>query len=179
MQSAMQRLSSGMQNQSCQSCQSGMSQLGQRLGQEGKKQGCQSCLSHQLSQLGAFRQGMCDGDKPGSCLSLYSALSFEVSQRESNSAGNATNYNRYGGETEMSANRTREEITGQMGLEGEMEVKTIAAETGQAGGISGSRNADIAHYEELSREAIENENLPIAYRQAIRRYFESIRPEER
>ena len=42
---------------------------------------------------------------------------------------------------------------------------------------SGVNAAQFAQYEKLSEQATEDENLPVADRQMIKRYFEDIRPQ--
>jgi len=60
--------------------------------------------------------------------------------------------------------------------DGETEVVVTSSQTGTAGKASGARAAGFQEYEELSRQAVEDETIPLAHRQTIRDYFERIRP---
>lgn len=68
-----------------------------------------------------------------------------------------------------------EAVAGMPG-EGETEITVTSSASGAVGKASGSREADFQEYEELSRQAVEDETIPLAHRQTIRDYFERIRP---
>ncbi|MCH8473629.1 MAG: hypothetical protein LAT55_00190 [Opitutales bacterium] len=69
-----------------------------------------------------------------------------------------------------------EHLQGMISSEGESEERTIAGQESSSSSRQGHRNIDPSEFSELSREAIENENIPLAHRESVRRYFEGIRP---
>lgn len=68
-----------------------------------------------------------------------------------------------------------EAVAGVQG-EGESEVVVSSSNVGSSAAVSAGRETTFQAYEELSRQAVEDESLPIAHRETIRTYFESIRP---
>jgi hypothetical protein len=68
-----------------------------------------------------------------------------------------------------------EQLTGVAG-DGESEVRTLADTQGSATAASVGREQAFAEYAELSKQAVADENLPLAHRRLIRTYFERIRP---
>ncbi len=77
--------------------------------------------------------------------------------------------------TELAAATSQESVTGQAG-DGESEKRTTSSTSGSGASAAGGKPASFADYAELSRKAVEDENLPLAHRQVIRTYFERIRP---
>ncbi|CAN5716972.1 hypothetical protein BH09VER1_BH09VER1_34290 [soil metagenome] len=78
-------------------------------------------------------------------------------------------------QTQLAAAATQESVTVQAG-DGESEKRTTSATSGSGASAAGGKPATFADYAELSRKAVEDENLPLAHRQVIRTYFERIRP---
>ena len=68
-------------------------------------------------------------------------------------------------------------ITGTAG-DGASETQTESTKDPHFEQTAGSVNsAQFAAYEKLSEQATQDENLPVADRQMIKRYFEDIRPQ--
>jgi len=61
--------------------------------------------------------------------------------------------------------------------DGESETTTVKTANGQAEAQRGTRTVRFQEYEKLSQQAIADEALPAAHREAIKRYFEKIRPD--
>jgi hypothetical protein len=90
-------------------------------------------------------------------------------------AGSAAGGDPLGEASELPAAAATEMFTGVAG-EGESEITVSSAETGVAVRVAGAREDAVSRFEELSRQAVTDESLPLAHRQAIRTYFEKIRP---
>lgn len=80
-----------------------------------------------------------------------------------------------GEQTNLAEARTQGAVNGTMG-EGESEVRTLSAGSGSGTAVPAGRQAAFSDYVELSRQAVEDENLPLAHRRLIQIYFERIRP---
>ncbi len=100
-------------------------------------------------------------------------------QQQGRGAGSDIAANKFGETTGLDVTRTQEFVSGQMTESGMSEItteKTLQPQLEQTS--DGTAEADFSVYEEMSRQAIEDENLPHSHRQSIRRYFESIRPKD-
>lgn len=80
-----------------------------------------------------------------------------------------------GEQTNLAEAKTQGAVNGAMG-EGESEIRTLSAGSGSGAAVSAGRQAAFSDYVELSRQAVEDENLPLAHRRLIQIYFERIRP---
>lgn len=147
-------------------------QPGQGQGQNQQGQGPGQSPGNQGSQ-GGGQQGS------GSGMSLGMPKLTEVlkQQQQGRGAGSDIAANKFGEATGLDVTRTQEFVSGQMTESGMSEITTEKTLQPQLEKTSdGTAEADFSVYEELSRQAIEDENLPHSHRQSIRRYFESIRP---
>lgn len=90
-------------------------------------------------------------------------------------AGTAPGGDPRGEETALAEAGLQESASGMIG-DGESETRTTSSASGSAGPTGASREAAFADYAELSRQAVEDESLPLAHRRVIRTYFERIRP---
>jgi hypothetical protein len=90
-------------------------------------------------------------------------------------AGTGTAGEPAGDATDLAAAGMTEQLTGVAG-DGESEVRTLADTQGSATAASVGREQAFAEYAELSKQAVADENLPLAHRRLIRTYFERIRP---
>jgi hypothetical protein len=88
--------------------------------------------------------------------------------------GLATSDNEAGESTAKLRGRN-EQLTGQLGDEGDTETETIRSDpTEQA--VQRSYREKYMEYQKLSEAVLESEPIPLGHRQTIRRYFEAIRP---
>lgn len=161
-ESAQKKDSSGM-------CKA-MGQLGQSMAKAGQCKSAQGRLSLQLAQLGQCKDGMCQGEGRG--MSLMPKLSQEKGGK---GAGSAVDPNREKDPTQSDAERSQENLTGLAG-DGESQVENMSSDAPGSEAPRQGRNGQFAQYEKLSQQAITDENLPIAYRESIRKYFEAIKP---
>ncbi len=172
---ALQQAQQGMKQGDPKKMGEGMNGLKQSFGNQAKRDAEKQRLSLQLSQMGQCKN--CLGE--GKCLAKGMSLIPKLAGKPGGKgAGSDTDLNRFGAETQLASNRTEEKLTGQLG-EGDSETTTEKTTEKMREAASGARQASFHQYEKLSREAVEDESIPLAHRQAIRKYFELIRPAEK
>jgi len=71
-----------------------------------------------------------------------------------------------------------EKITGKQSDSGETEIETTHSPEGEQAAQRDYRQ-NYAKYKKISESVLENEPIPLGHRQTIRRYFESIRPDQK
>ncbi len=81
-----------------------------------------------------------------------------------------------GDATNLAANLNKEQVTGQSG-EGESEFETSSSSEGRQEAQRGYKDV-YQKYKKMSDAVLESENIPLGHRQTIRKYFESIRPQQ-
>jgi hypothetical protein len=81
-----------------------------------------------------------------------------------------------GDATNLAANLNKEQVTGQAG-EGESEFETSSSSEGRQEAQRGYKDV-YQKYKKMSDAVLESENIPLGHRQTIRKYFESIRPQQ-
>jgi hypothetical protein len=81
------------------------------------------------------------------------------------------------GERTANLGGKQEKLTGQQSGEGETEVETIHSPEGSQEAQREYRQ-NYAKYKKISEAVLDSEPIPLGHRQTIRRYFESIRPDE-
>ena len=131
----------------------------------------------QLAQMGQCKDCLGTGKSLARGMSLIPKLATQKKEG-GKGAGSEIDPNRFGAETQIASHRTEEKLTGALDT-GDSEITTEKTNEKTRETISGARQAAFRQYEKLSREAIEDENIPLAHRQAIRKYFEMIRPAEK
>ena len=152
----------------------GLAGLKDSLGQQCQKQSQSHCLGMQLAQIGQCKNGMCNGS--GIKMGLPQ-LSLTKSLQQQHGAGTSVDPNRTGPATQLDASHQEMKITGTAG-EGASETQTESTTDPHFEQTAAGVNAaQFAAYEKLSEQAAEDENLPVAHRQMIKRYFEDIRPQ--
>lgn len=172
---AMQQAQQGMKQGDGKKMGDGMNSLKQSFGNQAKRDAEKQRMTLQLAQMGQCKE--CLGN--GQCLARGMSLIPKLANKPGGKgAGSDTDLNRFGAETQLASNRTEEKLTGQLG-EGDSETTTEKTTETMREAASGARQAGFHQYEKLSREAIEDESIPLAHRQAIRKYFELIRPAEK
>jgi hypothetical protein len=169
---AMNQTREGAQNKNASQMAQGMKSLGQCLSKAGQCQAAKARLGLQLAQLGQCKGGMGQCQNPGAGMSLVVKL---AQGKNGKGAGSEIDPNREKDPTDLGSQRSQENLTGAAG-EGESETETLSSDTPGSEAQREGRDAQFAKYEKLSQQAIADENLPPAYREAIRKYFEAIRP---
>jgi len=151
----------------------GLGGLKNSLGQQAQKQSQSHNLGTQLAQLGQCKNGMSNGS--GISMGMPQ-LSLTKSLQQQHGAGSTTDPNRFGAQTQLDASHQQMKITGTTG-DGASETQTESTNDPHLEKTASSMDkAQYAAYEKLSEQATEDENLPVADRQMIKRYFEDIRP---
>ncbi len=171
--SSLHQMQGALSNQDSSSMCKGLGGLKNSLAQQAQRQSQSHCLSTQLSQLSECKNGMCNGAgiKMGP-----PQLSLTKMLQEQKGAGTGVDLNRTGAATQIDASHQEMKITGMAG-DGASETKTESSPDPHFEQTASSMNASqFRTYEKLSEQAAEDENLPVADRQMIKRYFEDIRP---
>ena len=151
----------------------GLGGLKNGLAQQAQRQSQSHSLGLQLAQLSNCKNGMCNGS--GLKMGLPQ-LSLAKSLQEQKGAGSTVDPNRFGAQTQLDAGHQEMKITGTAGA-GASETQTESTnDPHQEKTAAGMNAAQFSAYEKLSEQATEDENLPVADRQMIKRYFEDIRP---
>jgi len=99
----------------------------------------------------------------------------EKSTSPSNNYGLSTSGNVLGEKTKFQANRKVEEITGNPG-EGPSEMESTHSPEGQQKSARAYKDS-YQKYKKMSEDVLDSEPIPLGHRQAIRKYFELIRPQ--
>jgi hypothetical protein len=78
--------------------------------------------------------------------------------------------------TNLNSSVNREQVTG-TGGDGDSDFETSSSSEGRQEGRRGYKEV-YQKYKKMSEAVLENEQIPLGHRQTIRRYFESIRPQQ-
>jgi len=153
----------------------GLGELKGSMGQQAQRQSQSHNLGTQLAQLSNAKSEMGEGKGGGIKMGLPQ-ISLAKSMGEQKGAGSDFDPNRTGAQTQLDANHQEVKLTGTAG-DGASETHTESTKDPHREQTAASVNAaKFAAYEKLSEEATQDENLPVADRQMIKRYFEDIRP---
>ena len=174
---AMQQTAQGMKQGEPKQMSDGLGGLKQSFGGQAKRDAEKQRLATQLAQMGQCKECLGTGKSLARGMSLMPKL---ATKRKRAAKARARRSIRIASvpETKIASNRTEEKLTGALDT-GDSEITTEKTNEKTRETISGARQAGFRQYEKLSREAIEDENIPLAHRQAIRKYFEMIRPAEK
>ncbi len=171
--SAMNQTRDGGQKKDPSEMSKGMSRLGKSLSKAAQCQAAKARLGLQLAQLGECKSGMGQGEGMGRGMSLVPKLSQQKGKGKG--AGSETDPDREKAAADIGSERSLEGLTGMAG-EGDSQVENLASDTPGSETPREGRGAQFAQYEKLSQQAIADENLPLACRESIRKYFEAIKP---
>ncbi len=129
-----------------------------------------------IKQLLDMELDALDESKAGECNSEFAIRGKkpQKSTSPSNNWGATTSGNVLGDKTKLQANRKVEEITGQPG-DGPSEMETTHSPEGKQKAARAYKES-YDKYKKMSEDVLDSEPIPLGHRQAIRRYFESIRP---
>jgi hypothetical protein len=177
MAQAMKGMKEGAKSGSSDPMSKAMDRMGRRLAQQSAADKQQQGLQKMMKQLGMAKSQLGKGMNIGQGLSMQAQAGRQPSDKPGSQAGSADGDNPFGDPTQLGSNRVLVKVEGMLG-EGDSETFTLRAEEGRAEGNSSISQAQFRRYEKQSQQAIENENLPFSHRQSIKRYFESIRPNE-
>ncbi len=173
--SALSQMQKGASNKDSASMGKGLDGLKNGLGQQAQRDAQSHNLGTQLGQLGEAKEGMGKGN--GGIKDGPPQLSLAKSMEKQKGAGTGSDPNRFGAQTKLDANHQDMKITGTAG-NGTSETQTESTPDPHNEQTASSVNASqFAAYEKLSEQATQDENLPVADRQMIKKYFEDIRPQ--
>ncbi|HEY3899511.1 MAG TPA: hypothetical protein VGM54_12900 [Chthoniobacter sp.] len=173
---ALQKMEQGMQNANNQQTSEGLDGLKKNFGDQAKRDAEKQRLATQLAQMGAAKDSLGSGKSVARGMSLLPRLAD--SKQHGNGAGSEIDPHRFGAETNIASNRTEEKVTGETS-DGDSVITTEKSREHSKEAPTSVHQANFHEYEKLSREAIEDESIPLAHREAIRKYFEMIRPAEK
>ena len=176
-QQSMNAMKDGLQQQQASQMGKGLGGLKQSLANQNARDAQKKSLSTQLRQMKAGKDGLGDKESLCRCMSLIPKLSLQRNQKPGHGAGRETDPNRTGNLSSLAADRTQEKVSGAANEQGESETTNLSTNEPPQENAGPGRAANFRAYEALSRQAVSDENLPLAHRQTIKRYFESIRPD--
>ncbi len=159
--------------------QNNLKEAGECL-QDGSRDLLNYTLAQRRNALLAGLQAQCQSSKDGICRACNGGGSDS-----GNRAGAGTDANPFGVLTNLDSFRQLEQITGVQGA-GESTVETTVVpidedpETSTDGqGAEDSYKEVYTKYHKLSEDALSQEQIPLGYRFYVKRYFESIKPNEK
>jgi hypothetical protein len=168
----------------------GLSGLKGSLAQQAERQGEGHSNDIEMAQLSGFKNGLGNqpgdgnGDQPGQDgnggghgMQLGPPqLSLAKSLQPGSGAGNTTDPNHFGDKTQLADPANEMKLTGTPG-QGPSETQNESSNDPHLEKTASSISTpQFSAYQKLSEQAIDDENLPVADRQMIKRYFEEIRP---
>ncbi|HUE70740.1 MAG TPA: hypothetical protein VMP01_07600 [Pirellulaceae bacterium] len=144
-----------------------------KLAGESRKQGKRKKLSDLLQ-----KQCNCLSECKGECECEGNNKSLGKSKgKGGKNWGLGASGGELGERTPQLGGKKMEKITGKQSDEGDIEVETTHSPEGTQDAQRGYRE-NYAKYKKISESVLESEPIPLGHRQTIRRYFESIRPNE-
>ena len=159
--------------------QNNLKEAGECL-QDGSQDLLNYTLARRRNDLLAGLQAQCQSSKDGICRAGNGGGSDS-----GNRAGAGTDANPFGVLTNLDSFRQLEQITGVQGA-GESTVETTVVpidedpETSTDGQSTEDNYKEIyTKYHKLSEDALSQEQIPLGYRFYVKRYFESIKPNEK
>lgn len=143
-----------------------------KLAGEARKQGKRKKLTDLL-----MKQSNCLGECKCECEGECKTLAKNGKGKGGKKAGTAASGNEPGEKTPLLGAKRHEKLTGQHSDDGDMETETThTPEASQQAQREYREN--FAKYKKLQESVLENEPIPLGHRQTIRKYFESIRPND-
>jgi hypothetical protein len=143
-----------------------------KLAGEARKQGNRKKLTDLLKKQ-CNSLGECKCECEGNCNSSGKNGKGKGGKK----AGSAASGGELGEKTALFGNKKMEKITGKQSDSGETEIETTHSPEGEQTAQRDYRE-NYAKYKKISESVLENEPIPLGHRQTIRRYFESIRPDQ-
>jgi len=174
--SSLSQMQDGVSKKDGSEVSKGLGGLKDSLSQQAQRDAQGNNLGTQLAQLGNAKNGM--GQKPGDGKAQGAGMQTGLPQlSQQKGTGTGIDPNHFGAQTQLDANHQQVKITGTAG-EGASEKQTESTnDPHMEKTASGVDQAQFDAYKKLSDQATEDENLPVADRQMIKKYFEDIRPQ--
>jgi hypothetical protein len=166
---AAQEMAEGIEEDDDDKTKSGAKKLGDKAGKQARKKKINDLLKGELAQLAECK---CNCQKN----SNVAGKKKQKSNNPSQTYGMTESGNIDGDSTSLDAAANREQITGTAG-EGESEFETSSSSEGRQEAQRQYKEV-YQKYKKMSDAVLENEQIPLGHRQTIRKYFESIRPQQ-
>jgi hypothetical protein len=143
-----------------------------KLASEARKQGKRKRLTDLL-----MKQSNCLGECKCECEEEGKSTAKNGKGKGGKSWGVAASGNELGDKTAQIGTNKHERLTGQQSDDGDVETETThTPEASQQ--AQREYREKFTKYNKLTESVLENEPIPLGHRQTIRRYFESIRPND-
>ena len=161
--------------------QNNLKEAGECL-QDGSKDLLNYTLAQRRNELLTGLQAQCQASKDGICRACNASGS---GSGRDNKPGAGTDPNPYGVLTNLDSFRHLEQITGVQGAgESTVETTVVPIDEDPETATDGQSTADsykeiYTKYHKLSEDALSQEQIPLGYRFYVKRYFESIKPNEK
>ena len=162
-------MAEGIEDGDAQKVKGAAKQLGEKAKGQARKKKINDLLNAELTSLCECK-GNCQKN------STAKGKQKEKSKNPSKVYGMGESGNIDGDATNLAANLNKEQVTGQAG-EGESEFETSSSSEGRQEAQRGYKDV-YQKYKKMSDAVLESENIPLGHRQTIRKYFESIRPQQ-
>ncbi|WP_397568602.1 hypothetical protein [Schlesneria sp. T3-172] len=147
----------------------GARKLGEKAGKQARKKRINDLLNAELAEL---------SDRKCNCQQNSTAKGKKKQKSTSSSSnwGMSESGNIDGDATSLNSEVNREQVAGMAG-EGDSDFETSSSSEGRQEAQRGYKDV-YQQYKKMSEAVLENEQIPLGHRQTIRRYFESIRPQQ-
>lgn len=162
---AIGELAEGLKSKSSGECKKSVAKICKACKKQGQKKKAGKCMACELNRLAE-----CKCECRGTCESEKVAKSNSPSQK----AGKGSASDIFGKKTELDGSRREEQLTGQHS-DGPSETEITQAPEGE----QQAARQFAAKYKKFQKEAeavLNSEPLPMGHRETVRKYFESIRP---
>lgn len=166
---AAKEIAEGIEDGDSDATKSGARKLGDKVGKQSRKKKINDLLNAQLTELAECK---CNCQKN----SNVTGKKKQKSSNPSTNYGMTESGNIDGDSTSLASSVNREQINGTAG-EGESEFETSSSSEGRQEAQRGYKEV-YQKYKKMSDAVLESEQIPLGHRQTIRKYFESIRPQQ-
>ena len=162
-------IAEGIEDDDDDKAMNGARRLGDKVGKQARKKKINDLLNAELSEL---------SDRKCNCQKNSTAKGKKKQKSNSSSEtwGMTESGNIDGDPTSLNSSANREQVTG-IGGDGDSDFETSSSSEGRQEAQRGYKEV-YQKYKKMSEAVLENEQIPLGHRQTIRRYFESIRPQQ-
>jgi len=166
---ATNQIAEGIEGDDAEATRGGARKLGDKVAKQARRKKINDLLNAELTSLAECK---CQCQKNGT----VKGLKKQKSNSPSTTFGMTESGNTDGDSTSLEASVNREQINGQAG-EGESEFETSSTSEGRQEAQRGYKEV-YQKYKKISEAVLDSEQIPLGHRQTIRKYFESIRPQQ-
>lgn len=166
---AAKEIAEGIEEDDDDQAMSGARKLGDRVGKQSRRKKINDLLDAELAELAENKANVQQN-------STAKGKKKQKSNSPSNNWGMSESGNIDGEATNLNSSVNREQITGTAG-DGDSDFETSSSSEGRQEAQRGYKEA-YQKFKKMSEAVLESEQIPLGHRQTIRRYFESIRPQQ-